>query len=112
MNSMKYFGLNVVSAGMVNTPDDSYEVLSKQHNSTYHKVILKDGLVVGMVFVGDIEKSGIVFSLMRGRINVENFKSALVAADFGLASLPREMWRLDMEVPSSEPASPVFSRPS
>lgn len=112
MNSMKCFRLNIVSAGMVNPPDGSYEILSQQHNGTYRKVILKDGLVAGMVFAGDIEKSGIVFSLMRDRINVENFKSALVAADFGLASLPRERWGLDMEVPAAEPASPVFSRSS
>ena len=112
MNSMKCFGLNVVSAGMVNPPDDSYEVLSEQRNGTYRKVILKDGLVAGMVFAGDIEKSGIVFSLMKDGINVENFKSALVAADFGLASLPRERWGLDMEAPSAEPASPALSRSS
>jgi hypothetical protein len=28
MNAMKYFGVNIVSAGMVTPPDDGYEVLS------------------------------------------------------------------------------------
>lgn len=108
MNSMKYFGLDVVSAGMVNPPaEEGYEVLSRNDDSTCRKVILKDGLVVGMVFVGDIEKSGIVFSLIRDRVKVDGFKQALVAADFGLASLPREIGRARLELPPSASVSPV-----
>jgi NAD(P)H-nitrite reductase large subunit len=105
MNSLKYFGLNAVSAGMVDPPDNSYEILTKKRNHTYKKVVLKDGLVVGLVFAGDIEKSGIVFSLMKDRVNVEGFKQALVADDFGLISLPEEIWRPRLEAPPSLLAS-------
>ncbi|MBM4432714.1 MAG: NAD(P)/FAD-dependent oxidoreductase [Chloroflexi bacterium] len=101
MNSLKYFGLDVVSAGMVNPPDKSYEKVSRRTGNIYRKVILKDGFIVGMVFVGDIEKSGIVYNLMKDRINVEGFQQALVADDFGLVSLPEEMWRKRLEIPSS-----------
>jgi NAD(P)H-nitrite reductase large subunit len=107
MNSLRYFGLAIVSAGMVDPPDNSYQVLTKRGEHTYKKVILKDGLVVGMVFTGDIEKSGIVFSLMKERVNVEGFKQALVADDFGLISLPEEMWRPRLEAPPSLLASSV-----
>ena len=102
MNSLKYFGLDAVSAGMVNPPDESYEVLSNKQGSDYRKVILKDGVLVGMVFVGNIEKSGIVFNLMKDRVNVESFKQALVAEDFGLASLPEELWRPLLEAPQAD----------
>jgi NAD(P)H-nitrite reductase large subunit len=105
MNSLKYFGLNAVSAGMVSPPDNSYEVLTKEDDHNYKKVILKDGLVLGLVFAGDIEKAGIVFSLMKDRINVDGFKQALVAQDFGLASLPEELWRPRLEAPPSLLAS-------
>ncbi len=101
MNSLKYFGLDIVSAGMVSPPDDSYEVLSSEDDITYRRVILKDGLVVGMVFVGNIEKSGIVFGLMKNRVNVDGFKQTLVASNFGLASLPEEIWRSQLEMPLS-----------
>jgi NAD(P)H-nitrite reductase large subunit len=99
MNSLKYFGLAIVSAGMIDPPDKSYEVLTKKHDHNYKKVILKDGLVLGLVFAGDIEKSGIVFSLMKDRVNVDGFKQALVADDFGLISLPEEIWRERLEAP-------------
>jgi len=109
MNSLKYFGLDIVSAGIVNPPDDSYEVLSHSHNSTYRKVILKDGLVVGLVFVGNIEKSGIVFNLIRNKIKADGFKQALVAEDFGLSILPRELWQPHLEVPASALVSQVVT---
>ena len=110
MNSLKYFGLAVASAGMVNPPDDSYEVISNRYDHMYKKVVLKDGLIVGMVFAGDIEKSGVVFSLMKDRVEVERFKQALVAEDFSLASLPEEMWRARLGMPTSGFLSPTILR--
>ncbi|MFH1646688.1 MAG: FAD-dependent oxidoreductase, partial [Chloroflexota bacterium] len=93
MNSLNYFGLAVASAGIVNPPDGSYEVISRAYDHTYKSVILKDGVMVGMVFAGDTARSGIVYGLMKDRVRVEAFKQALVADDFGLACLPEELWR-------------------
>ena len=107
MNSLKYFGLNVVSAGMVTPPDDSCEVITTNQNGIYRKIILKNGFVLGLLFSGDIEKSGIIRNLIMNRVNVEDFKSALVADDFGLASLPGDLWRPEMEVPAGAVISPV-----
>ena len=101
MNSMKYFGVNIVSAGIVTPPDDSYEIVRERHGDTYKKVVLKDGLIVGMVFAGDIEMSGIVYNLMKDGVNVNSFKEALIADDFGLASLPEEIWRPQLAIPAS-----------
>jgi NAD(P)H-nitrite reductase large subunit len=93
INAMKYFRVNIVSAGMLTPPDNSYEVISEKHGDIYKKVVLKDGIIVGMVFASDIEKSGIIYNLMKDRVNVDSFKEALVADDFGLASLPEVIWR-------------------
>ena len=94
MNSLNYFGTNITSAGMLTAPDDeSYEVISKQKDSMYQKVILKDDFIVGIVFVGNIEKSGIFFGLMRDKVNVGSFKQMLLMEDFGLAFLPRAIWQ-------------------
>ena len=107
MNALKYFGVNIVSAGMVNAPDDSYEVLSQRSDGIYKKVIIKDSRILGLVFAGDIEKAGIIYNLMKDRVNVEAFKETLVADDFGLASLPEEIWRARLDIPVSEEASIV-----
>jgi NAD(P)H-nitrite reductase large subunit len=94
MNSLNYFGLDIATAGVVVPPDDrSWEVVSQQNDGVYQKIVIGDDLVMGMVFVKDIEKSGMIFSLMRDRVNVANFKRSLLAGDFGLAYLPRELWQ-------------------
>jgi len=90
MNSINYFEMDICSAGLVSAPDDnSYETLTL--NSPYRKLILKDNLVKGMVFVKDIEKSGIVYGLMRDAVNVRDFKQSLLTVDFGLIDLPRDL---------------------
>jgi NAD(P)H-nitrite reductase large subunit len=111
MNSLNYFGIDITSAGMPTAPnDDGYEVISRQESSTYQKVILKDNFVVGMISVGNIEKSGIIFGLMRDRVNVESFKQSLLDDDFGLAFFPRALWQ-ERLAPSSDiilhPALPI-----
>jgi len=94
MNSLNYFGLDITTAGAVTIPPDkNWEVVSQRNDGVYKKIILSGDLVMGMVFVGDIDKSGMIFSLMKDRVNVANFKQALLANDFGLAYMPRELWQ-------------------
>jgi NAD(P)H-nitrite reductase large subunit len=107
MNAMKYFGVNIVSAGTVIPPDNSYEVVGRKQGDTYKKVVLKEGIIMGMVFAGDIDKAGIIYNLIKDRVNVDSFKEALVTDDFGLASLPEEIWRAKLETPPSDLASLV-----
>lgn len=91
-NSLDYFGLPVVSAGLVNPPaEDGYEIMTATNGSTYKKVVLRGSTVAGLVFVGDIQRAGILFGLMRDRIPVVGFKEALLAPDFGLSYLPQEV---------------------
>jgi NAD(P)H-nitrite reductase large subunit len=95
MNALSYFGLAIVSAGLQEPGDGpEYETLtSSDGDSAYRKVVLREGRVAGLTFVGDIERSGIVFGLMRDGTDVSEFKEALVAPDFGLTSLPEELRR-------------------
>lgn len=107
MNAVKYFGVKIVSAGLVVPPDASYEVIREAHGDIYRKIILKDGKLVGMVFAGDIEKSGIVYNLMKDETDVTGFKEALVADDFGLASLPDDIRKARVAIPPEEYISVV-----
>ncbi len=102
MNAMSYFGVDVVSAGIVVPPDDSFQEISQKQDGCYRKVVVKDGCCVGMVFCGGIEKSGIVFALMRDRVDVGGFSERLVADDFGLVCLPEERWRPLTEAPAAK----------
>ncbi|MEA3442866.1 MAG: FAD-dependent oxidoreductase [Chloroflexota bacterium] len=100
MNSLNYFGLDITAAGMATLPSgNGYEVITKQKGDVYQKVVLQNNIVVGMIFVKDIEKSGIIFGLMRDSIDVRDFKQSLLADDFGLASLPQTLRQGWLEIP-------------
>lgn len=94
MNSLNYFGIDIATAGIVTTPNNTrYEVITKRNDGIYKKLVLNNDYITGMVFIRDIEKSGIIFSLMREHINVRNFKQELLSDNFGLAYLPKQLWQ-------------------
>jgi NAD(P)H-nitrite reductase large subunit len=109
INSLNYFGLDIAAAGIV-VPPNGYEFLSEKNGSIYQKLILKDNLIVGMICVGNVEKSGIIFGLMRDRVNVGDFKQALLAEDFGLISLPRELRQKWLGTPPVQQISQLASK--
>jgi len=105
MNALSYFGLAIVAAGLVEPPEEpGYETLTADDGDRYRKVVLRDNRVVGLVFVGDIARSGIVFGLMRDGIDVGSFREALVSERFGLVWLPEELRRERLAVPEAIPA--------
>ncbi len=93
MNSLKYFGLAMTSIGIVAPAEEGYEVICWHDSHFYRKIVLKDGQVVGMVFTGDVEYSGVIFSLMKDKVDVSPFKEKLVSPDFNLACLPEDIRR-------------------
>ena len=81
MNTLSYFGLNIASGGIVIPPDNSYEILHKQLKYHYQKIVLKDDRIVGFIFAGNIEKSGIILCMMREGTDVSGIKKGLIAKD-------------------------------
>ena len=78
----------LVSAGIVNPVGEGFEVLIWKDQENYKKLVLKDNLIVGIIFVGEIEKSGIFINLMRQKLSVESFRDKLLDPHFGLINLP------------------------
>jgi NAD(P)H-nitrite reductase large subunit len=83
--------VSVISAGLVAPEGQGYEALSRLNGARYRKLVLKDNRIVGMVFVNDIERAGIVFGLMKDAVDVSTFKEALAGEDFSLVSLPASL---------------------
>lgn len=91
MNAIGFYGLPMVTAGIIKGEDDSYEVLEKKvpEKSVYKKIILKDNLVQGFIYLNNVDRAGIITSLIGEKIPVADFKEALLKDDFGYADLPR-----------------------
>ena len=90
MSALKYFSIPIVSIGITNPKDESvYEILVKHEpeKSLYKKLVLKDNVIVGITLVNDIERAGILFHLMKKRVNVKKIKKEFLSENFSLATL-------------------------
>jgi NAD(P)H-nitrite reductase large subunit len=96
LNALPYFGLSVGSAGVVNHDPAIHEILVASGPGYYRKVVLRDNIIVGMVFAGDTSKCGLLYTLMKRKVDVRDWKESLVSDNFGLLSLPAELWRDDI----------------
>ncbi len=92
MNSVEFFGLPVLSAGVVNPPDGSYEVVVRRGGEDdYRKVVLQGDVLVGMLVAGRIERAGILTSLIQEKANVRRVKNFLLEEGFGHIHFPRSV---------------------
>lgn len=92
MNSVEIHGLPTISAGVTDPKESGYSTVEeyKPEESVYRKVVLKDGKIKGIVFVGRIERAGIFTGLIESGLDVSKLKEHLLHDDFGLITLPRE----------------------
>ncbi|MBN1151910.1 MAG: NAD(P)/FAD-dependent oxidoreductase [Dehalococcoidia bacterium] len=96
LNALPYFGLSLGSAGVVDHDPSEHDIVVASGPRFYRKVVLKDGSIIGMVFAGDTSKCGLLYTLMKRKVDVSECKAALVSDDFGLLSLPRGLWQSDI----------------
>ncbi len=96
LNALPYFGLSIGSAGVVDHDAAVHEVVVASGRGYYRKVVLRDGVIVGMVFAGDTSKCGLLYTLMKRKVRVQDWKDILVSDAFGLLSLPEGLWRDDI----------------
>jgi NAD(P)H-nitrite reductase large subunit len=96
MSSLKYFDIPIVSIGLANPKEDpTLEIIAKQdlEHSVYKKLVLRNNVIIGMTLVNCIDRAGILFNLIKDKVNVKKFKQDLLRDDFGWAVLPVKMQR-------------------
>ncbi len=93
MHSMEFFGLPTISVGDAVADGDNYEVLTKYDPKTriYKRIVLKNDVVVGALFVGAIDRAGIYTGLIREKADTKHFKDELLSDTFGYVSFPKTM---------------------
>ncbi len=91
MNSVELCGIPTISVGQTNLDGKNVEILehSDRSKSMYKKIVIKDKKIVGAIFIGNIERSGIYTGLIKDKLDVTSFKEYLLKEDFGLVNLPQ-----------------------
>jgi NAD(P)H-nitrite reductase large subunit len=87
MNSLDFYGLPVISMGITRIDGDEFQQVQRKTKNTYRKLVLKDGRIVGAILVGQIEKAGILTTLLKRRINVSDDIPLLMSHKLNFADL-------------------------
>ncbi len=87
MNSLDFFGLPVISMGITRVNGNGFQQFQRKTKGTYRKIVLKDGCVVGAILVGQVQKAGILTTLLKKRVNVSDYVSFLMDNKVNFADL-------------------------
>lgn len=78
-NTVNFFGLPSLSVGL-RVPEEGDIVEVREDKNCYEKVIMRDGIVMGVILQGDIAGSGFWQFLIKNKINV--------------SSIPKSIWKI------------------
>jgi len=70
MNSIQLFGLPIISMGRIEGgPGVEEVILSQPSSGVYQKLLLEDGCLTGLLFVGEVQEAGIMYHKLGQRLN-------------------------------------------
>jgi len=95
MNSIgNFIGFPAMSMGVTHPGECSYaeadcviEEIKDRTRNTYKKLILKNGCIIGAIFVGQTQKAGILTTLMRKQVEVTEFVPALMSKNLSFMDI-------------------------
>ena len=103
MNSIQVCGLPTISVGLVEAPKAEVLEYRSADGKSYRRIFIsEDNRVVGAVFVGDVDRAGIITGLIRSGMDVTGIKEKLIKRDLGLLSLPKQYRRHIVKGPGIE----------
>ena len=88
-NTLKVAGIFLTSAGQILPEGEGFEVLTRldEEHGLYKKLVLKDGQLVGAIWLGSKKGSVEITRLVQARKNPGPYKSDLLADDFDFSKL-------------------------
>ncbi len=87
MNSLDFFGLPVISMGITRVDGNQFQQFQMKTKNIYRKLVLKDGCIVGAILVGQVQKAGVLTTLLKKRVNVSDYVPFLMSSKINFADL-------------------------
>ena len=81
-NTANFYGLVLFSAGKTVVDEERYEVLVQQGKTSYRKLILKDGILEGVLMTGDLSNAGVYLHALTHRLNLDGMRGRLFRLSF------------------------------
>lgn len=88
-NTLKVVGLYVTSAGLAAPEEEGYEVLTRQvpEEGLYKKVVLREGRLVGAIWMGTKKGAAEIGRLVAGKKDVSGVKNDLFEENFDFTGI-------------------------
>jgi NAD(P)H-nitrite reductase large subunit len=87
MNSLDFYGLPVISMGITRPDGDGLQQVQRKTENIYRKLVLRDGCIVGAILVGQVQKAGILTTLLKKKVNVSGDIPLLMSNRLNFADL-------------------------
>jgi len=83
-NTLKVVGMDVASIGIVHPEEDGFEEIRKEKKKegVYKKLVIRNGIIVGAIWMGTKEGFIEINRLLSYKINVERWKDSLLEDGF------------------------------
>lgn len=81
-STMNFLGVPSMSLGNANPEDDSYSVEIQETETTYKKIVHKDGRITGAILQGDLAYSGVLQQLIARKIDITKVKKSVFDIDY------------------------------
>lgn len=81
-NMASFYGIVMFSAGKTRVDEKRYEVLVKRSRGSYRKLIIKDGVMEGVLMVGDVSNAGVYLHAISHHLNIEKVRDHLFRLSF------------------------------
>ncbi len=89
-----FIGVPAISMGLTQAEacsscegGESFQEIKRKTKDTYKKLILKNGRLVGAILVGQTQKAGLFFVLLKKRIDVSEYISTLMSRDLNFMNI-------------------------
>jgi len=88
-NSLKVVGINLSSIGLVNPEEAGYEELRKEirEEGIYKKLVIKDGVIVGAIWMGTKEGVSEIGRLISAKKDVTKWKDSILKDEFDFSMI-------------------------
>ena len=89
-----FIGVPAISMGLTQAETcsscesgEAFQEIRRRTRDTYKKLILKNGRLVGAILVGQTQKAGLFFVLLKKRIDVSDYTSILMSRDLNFMNI-------------------------
>ncbi|MCX7749309.1 MAG: FAD-dependent oxidoreductase [Clostridia bacterium] len=88
-NASEFREIPMIAMGITAPDGQEYEEYldHRPTDMVYRKLVIKDDVVVGMIFLGDIKNAGVIGALMKQKINVGKIKRNMLNSNFGYSEV-------------------------